>query len=403
MRADVFLVEAGLAATRSQAQRLIASGVQWRTTPLAPWTKVAKNGDEIPAGAEVQLLDASEAKYISRGGLKLEGALAATGVAVAGLRCLDVGQSTGGFTDCLLQAGAAQVIGVDVGQGQLHERLRSDARVVCVEGLNARALTAESLQTACEEALSEVIVEEEDNDTQPQAPYAWMRNGGQVGDDYDDSDDAKEQEIESFKAERSAKARAKADGSAPVERRRKPGTENVDITPVFDVVVGDVSFISQTLVLPAVAQVLRPHGHLLMLVKPQFELQPGQIGKGGIVRDKALYAEVEQRIRDCIANLGLTVKQWLDSPIEGGDGNHEFFVHAQQGAEIKLPAAPAPDAVDEDGDDAKPAVKKAAAKRPTRADIKAQRAKQELYVDPEAASFGQPGPARGKQKKRNER
>ena len=399
MRADVFLVDAALASTRSQAQRLIAAGVQWRTTPLAPWTKVAKNGDEIPAGAEVQLLDAAEARYISRGGLKLEGALAATGVQVAGLRCLDVGQSTGGFTDCLLQAGAAQVIGVDVGHGQLHERLHADARVVCVEGFNARALTPASLQAACDDALCEAIEDEEDNDTQPQAPYAWMRNGGQIYEAYDDSADAKEHDIEAFKAERAARARARQEGVAPVARRRKRGTENVDITPAFDVVVGDVSFISQTLVLPALAQVLKPHGHLLMLVKPQFELQPGQIGKGGIVRDQALYAEVEQRIRDCLAELGLTVQHWLDSPIEGGDGNREFFVHAQQGAEIKpLPVA-APEAVDED---AKPVAPKAAAKRPSRAAIAAQRAKQELYADPEAASFGQPGPARSKQKKRNE-
>jgi len=119
MRADVFLVDHGHASTRSQAQRLIASGVQWRNSPLLPWKKVQKNGDDIPVGAELQLLNLDEAKYISRGGLKLEGALAATGLQVAGLRCLDVGQSTGGFTDCLLQAGAAQVIGVDVGQGQL--------------------------------------------------------------------------------------------------------------------------------------------------------------------------------------------------------------------------------------------------------------------------------------------
>jgi 23S rRNA (cytidine1920-2'-O)/16S rRNA (cytidine1409-2'-O)-methyltransferase len=398
MRADVFLVEAGHASTRSQAQRLIASGVEWRLTPLAPWKKVAKNGDDIPAGAELKLLDAAEAKYISRGGLKLEGALSATGIAVKGLRCMDVGQSTGGFTDCLLQAGAAQVIGIDVGHGQLHERLKSDERVVCVEGFNARALTPELLEQACDEALCEVIEEEEDNDTQPVAPYAWMRNGGQVDEDYDDSDDAKEQDVENFKAERAAKAKAKAEGSAPVELRRRAGTEKIDITPAFDVVTGDLSFISLTLVLPSVVQVLKPHGQLLMLVKPQFELQPGQIGKGGIVRDKALYAEVEQRIRGCLEGLGLTVKQWLDSPIEGGDGNHEFFVWAQQGAEIK--AAVPVDAAE--AAPAKPATK-AAPKRPSRADIKAQRAKQELYEDPEVASFGQPGPARSKQKKRNER
>lgn len=399
MRADVFLVEAGHASTRSQAQRLIASGVEWRLTPLAPWKKVAKNGDDIPAGAELQLLDAAEAKYISRGGLKLEGALAATGIAVKDLRCLDVGQSTGGFTDCLLQAGAAQVVGVDVGHSQLHERLRSDERVICVESFNARTLTPESLEDACDEALCDVIEEEEDNETQPQAPYAWMRNGGQVDEDYDDSNDAKEQDIESFKAERVAKAKAKSEGVAPVELRRRPGTQNIDITPAFDFVTGDVSFISLTLVLPSVVQVLKPHGQLLMLVKPQFELQPGQIGKGGIVRDKALYVEVEQRIRECLTGLGLTVKQWMDSPIEGGDGNHEFFVWAEQGAEIK---APAPQAVVDEEATAKPAVK-SAPKRPSRADIKAQRAKQELYVDPEVASFGQPGPGRGKQKKRNER
>ena len=328
MRADVFLVEAGHAATRSQAQRLIAAGVQWRTMPLAPWTQVAKNGDDIPAGAQVQLLDASEAKYISRGGLKLEGALAAAGLQVSGLRCLDVGQSTGGFTDCLLQAGAAQVIGVDVGHDQLHERLKSDPRVVGVEGLNARAMTAESLVQGCEDALSEVIEEQEDNDTQPQAPYAWMRNGGMVDEDYDDSEDAKEQDIESFKAERAAKDKARADGTAPVERRRKPGTEDIDITPVFDFVTGDVSFISLTLILPQLVPLMGPGASLLMLVKPQFELQPGQIGKGGIVRDPALYAEVEQRIRACCNEVGLKVVGWYDSAIEGGDGNREFFVHA---------------------------------------------------------------------------
>ncbi len=332
MRADVFLVEKGHATTRSQAQRLIAAGVEWRLAPGMPWNKVAKNGDEIPEMAEVQLLDAAEAKYISRGGLKLEGALVATGVKVAGLRCLDVGQSTGGFTDCLLQQGAAQVIGVDVGHAQLHDKLRNDPRVVAVEGLNARSMTAESLVEACELALSEVIEEAEDNDTQPVAPYAWMRNGGMVDDEYDDSDDAKEQDVEAFKAERAAKAKARAEGALPVQRKRKAGTENVDITPEFDFITGDVSFISLTLILPALVPLLKADGTLLMLVKPQFELQPGQVGKGGIVRDPALYAEVEKRIRECCASVGLKVEKWLDSAIDGGDGNREFFVFARRGA-----------------------------------------------------------------------
>lgn len=331
MRADVYLVEKGHATTRSQAQRLIAAGVEWRLAPGLPWQKVAKNGDDVPEMAEVQLLDAAEAKYISRGGLKLEGALVATGVKVVGSRCLDVGQSTGGFTDCLLQQGAEQVIGVDVGHAQLHERLRNDPRVVCVEGLNARSMTADSLRDACEEALSEIVEEAEDNDTQPTAPYAWMRNGGLVDDEYDDSDDAKEQEIEEFKAERAAKAKAKVDGSMPVQRKRREGTQNIDITPEFDFITGDVSFISLTLILPALVPLLKPKGQLLMLVKPQFELQPGQVGKGGIVRDPALYAEVEQRIRECCKTVGLKVEQWMDSPIEGGDGNREFFVFARRG------------------------------------------------------------------------
>ena len=330
MRADVFLVDFGHAATRSQAQRLIAAGVQWRLSKGAPWQKVAKNGDDIPAIAEVELLDAAEAKYLSRGGLKLEGALAAAGLQVAGLRCLDVGQSTGGFTDCLLQHGAAQVVGVDVGHGQVHERLRADPRVICVEGLNARTLTLGALQQECELALSEVIEEVEDNETQPEAPYSWMRNGGLVDEQYDDSDDAKDKDIERFKSERAAKIQARAAGTLPVERRRRAECADVDTTPVFDMVTGDLSFISLTLVLPSLVPLLAPEGALLMLVKPQFELQPGQVGKGGIVRDPALYAVVEKRIRDCCAENGLAVQAWLDSPISGGDGNREFFVFARR-------------------------------------------------------------------------
>src|SRR5881392_2338253 len=127
MRADQLLVERGLAATRSQAQRLIAAGVRWHGP--RGWQPVAKNGDELPPQAEIELVDDAEARYVSRGGLKLEGALTASGIDVRGKRCLDVGQSTGGFTDCLL------------GHGELHDKLRHDARVVAIEKLNARELT----------------------------------------------------------------------------------------------------------------------------------------------------------------------------------------------------------------------------------------------------------------------
>ena len=385
MRADVFLVDHGHATTRSQAQRLIASGVEWRMSPLAPWKKVVKNGDDIPVGAELKLLDDAEVKYISRGGLKLEGALASTGLKVNGLRCLDVGQSTGGFTDCLLKHGAAQVIGVDVGQGQLHDSLRADVRVICVEGVNARSMTAEVLEDACEEVISERWEEEEDNSTQPQAPYAWMRNGGEVDEEYDDSNDAKDTEIEAFKAERAAKIKAREEGNVPTERRRKAEYADVDTTPEFDFITGDVSFISLTLVLPAVVRLLKPHGQLLMLVKPQFELQPGQVGKGGIVRDAALFKEVQERVTSCLQDLGLEVKGWMDSAIEGGDGNHEFFVHAVQGASIKNEGEPLPD---QPGAPAAKRVSRTVLRELKRIDV----------IDDEEDGYNVPGPARPKRK-----
>jgi 23S rRNA (cytidine1920-2'-O)/16S rRNA (cytidine1409-2'-O)-methyltransferase len=153
----------------------------------------------------------------------------------------------------LLKGGAAQVVGVDVGQGQLHPRLRSDPRVVCVEKCNARELTAGSL--------------------------------------------------------------AQASGQA--------------VEP-FDLIVGDLSFISQTLVWPAIVPLLNPGGAMLMLVKPQFELQPDHIGKGGLVKDASSYTLVQQRMRQACADQGLTLRDYFESPITGGDGNREFFVWACQ-------------------------------------------------------------------------
>lgn len=169
-----------------------------------------------------------------------------------GLCCLDVGQSTGGFTDCLLRHGAARVVGVDVGQGQLHERLRADPRVIAIERCNARELSAQRLREA----------------------------GG-------------------------------AAAAGP-----------------FELIVGDLSFISQTLVWPALVPLLAPGGQMLMLVKPQFELQPEDIGKGGIVRDAASHARVRRRIDQACSALGLRLRDYFDSTITGGDGNREYFVWA---------------------------------------------------------------------------
>ncbi len=328
MRADVFLVESGHASTRSQAQRLIGSGVEWRLGPGAPWTKVLKNGDDIPAGSELRLLDAAEARFVSRGGLKLDGALESLGVAVQGLQCLDVGQSTGGFTHCLLERGARRVVGVDVGHGQLHAQLRADPRVVCLEGLNARALMPEALQAAWEEAWSEPSAAAAEDDAEPDSPYRWMSGDGEVT-DYDDSDDVSDDDVE---ADLAREREAAVPSMEPATRRRLKAWAGESTVPLFELVTGDLSFISLTLVLPALVPLLAPGGHLLMLVKPQFELQPGQVGKGGIVRDAALYPVVEQRIRDCCASLGLVVCAWMNSPISGGDGNQEFFVYARRSA-----------------------------------------------------------------------
>ena len=248
MRADQLLVVRHLASSRSQAQRLIGNGLQWLQGEQ--WKTVGKNGDEIPADAELRLLDDSEARYVSRGGLKLEAALRRLGLSVAGMACLDVGQSTGGFTDCLLLQGATSVVGVDVGSAQLHPRLREDPRVFCVEKVNARSLVAADLA----------------------GPFASE----------------------------------------------------------FDLIVADLSFISQTLVLPAIVPFLKPAGTLLTLVKPQFELQPGQVGKGGIVKNSSLYPVIEKRLRDACAALGMTVTAWFDSLIAGGDGNREFFIAARK-------------------------------------------------------------------------
>ncbi|MDO4769221.1 MAG: TlyA family RNA methyltransferase [Brachymonas sp.] len=310
MRADQLLVQRGLAASRSQAQRLLAAGARW----LAPtgWKPLGK-GDDVPLDAQIELLDGAEARYVSRGGLKLEGALAATGLDVRGWHCLDVGQSTGGFTDCLLAHGAAHVTGVDVGHGQLHPRLAGDARVTAIERVNARHLNA--------------------------AVFAAADVGRAAS-------DAGRSDVDSLQAAReplAANDQAQANSDAAVANMPAM-SYSPNPAVAFDLIVGDLSFISLTLVLPVLAPLLKAKGQLLMLVKPQFELQPEHIGKGGIVRDEALYAQVEQRLRAACASAGLQVRQWLPSPIAGGDGNREFFIHAAREAGIAASQAAVPNA-----------------------------------------------------------
>lgn len=250
MRADQLLVAQGLAPSRSAAQRLIERGaVRW----LGPagWAVPRKAGEDLPTGCEIEVTDDAELRWVSRGGLKLDGALQVAGLSLQGRVCLDVGQSTGGFSEVMLAAGASAVVGVDVGHGQLHPRLKADARVSCLEGVNARHLSATQL-----------------GDAFPAGGYGFI--------------------------------------------------------------TGDLSFISLTLVWPALRALLAPGGDVLMLVKPQFELQPQHIGKGGLVKDAASYALVQERLTHAVSEQGWALQSYFESPIAGGDGNREFFIHARR-------------------------------------------------------------------------
>jgi 23S rRNA (cytidine1920-2'-O)/16S rRNA (cytidine1409-2'-O)-methyltransferase len=208
---------------------------------LVDGRKAEKPGAAVPTSCTIELL--ARPRFVGRGGLKLQAALDHFQVNPAGMVCLDVGASTGGFTDCLLQNGAAKVHAVDVGHGQLDWKLRNDPRVIVYEGLNARHLTL------------------------------------------------------------------------------------ADVGEPIDLAVCDVSFISLTLILPAVAPLLKPEAGMIVLVKPQFEAGREQVGKGGIVRDPQVQQAACDRVAEAVAALGF---RWsvTDSPIPGAEGNREILLHA---------------------------------------------------------------------------
>jgi 23S rRNA (cytidine1920-2'-O)/16S rRNA (cytidine1409-2'-O)-methyltransferase len=258
LRLDKLLVERGLVPSRERAQALILAG-----KVLVNEQKIEKSGAAVEPDVTLRLLG-DDLQYVSRGGLKLERALDHWHIDVNGLACLDVGASTGGFTDCLLQRGAARVIAVDTGYGQMDFRLRQDPRVRLLEKTNARYLTHEAL-------------------------------GGFV----------------SF-------------------------------------VAMDVSFISATLVLPAVIAAAFPNVNngetgvlarqgtnskedktVVVLVKPQFEAGREQVGKGGVVRDEAAQKAAVERVRQCLIQLGAQKTDHIDSPILGAEGNREFLLYAK--------------------------------------------------------------------------
>ena len=236
MRLDLLVFEKGLAETRQRAQSLIMAG-----KILVDQAVVDKPGVKVPPGACLAVKGEPMA-YVSRGGLKLEAALDALHLSPEGLTCMDVGASTGGFTDCLLQRGALKVYAVDVGYGQLAWKLRQDKRVVAIERTNIRNMAPDTL-----------------------------------------------------------------DG------------------PV-DLITIDVSFISLKIVVPAVLHLLKADGIILALIKPQFEVGKGNVGKGGVIRDPLVHERVIDALKDDFMHLGLQCGPVIPSPVLGPKGNQEFII-----------------------------------------------------------------------------
>jgi 23S rRNA (cytidine1920-2'-O)/16S rRNA (cytidine1409-2'-O)-methyltransferase len=252
LRLDKLLVDRGLAGSRERAQALILAG-----NVLVDGQKRDKAGAQVAADAPIRLLG-EDLKYVSRGGLKLERALEHWKIPVDGKVCFDVGASTGGFTDCLLQHGAAWVIAIDTGYGQMDFKIRQDPRVRLLEKTNARYLTREIVT-------------------------------------------------------------------------REIGTREI-MGENADLLVMDVSFISATLVLPAVVAAAFPEAaartgrQIVVLVKPQFEAGREYVGKGGIVRDETAQVGAVERVRECLVSLGCSSSDVIESPIRGAEGNREFLL-----------------------------------------------------------------------------
>ncbi|HEY1936965.1 MAG TPA: TlyA family RNA methyltransferase [Candidatus Angelobacter sp.] len=249
VRIDKLLVERGMVPSRERAQAMILSG-----RVLVNEQKIEKAGAVVEQDAVIRLLG-DDLKYVSRGGLKLEAALRDWKIDLRGRSCMDVGASTGGFTDCMLQHGAAKVLAIDTGYGQIHARLRSDLRVKLLEKMNARYLTAEDLTKA------------------------------EIG------------------------------------------------MPVSFIAI-DVSFISVTLVLPAVlnaafADKAGSRREAVILIKPQFEVGRELVGKGGIVKDEQAQQGAVRKVRQKVEELGGKNIELMDSPILGREGNREFLLHAE--------------------------------------------------------------------------
>jgi 23S rRNA (cytidine1920-2'-O)/16S rRNA (cytidine1409-2'-O)-methyltransferase len=243
-RLDAELIRRGLATSRTDAQASVAAGrVLVNGAP-------ADKSSRLVAAADAVVVEGPAPRFVGRGGEKLDAALGGFGIDVTGRDVLDVGASTGGFTDCLLQHGARRVVALDVGHGQLHPRIRDDERVVVLERTNVRDATPATV-------------------------------GGLV-----------------------------------------------------EMIVADVSFISLTVIVPILVTLCQPGSPMVLLVKPQFEAGRAEAARGrGVITDPAIHERVQATVTAALGAAGAKVVGWMDSPIRGGDGNRELFVHAVAGAQ----------------------------------------------------------------------
>ena len=293
-RLDILLVEKGLSSSRQQAQRLIQAGEVLVNDKL-----VDKAGTSVDVAADIRVKQRS--RFVSRGGEKLTKALDTFAIPVEGRICLDGGISTGGFTDCLLQAGAKLVYGVDVGYGQVDWRLRNDPRVIVCERTNLRYLTPEDLYGDSEKGTKRQV----DKGTRRGGDGETRRRGdgekGLIQDNHKQDNHKKK--------------------SPPLSQ-----TGEVHKTEFPDLAVVDVSFISLTKILPAVWKLLQPPREALLLVKPQFEVGKNLVGKKGVVRNPNDQADAIFQVLQTATDLGWSYKGLTWSPITGPAGNIEFLL-----------------------------------------------------------------------------
>jgi len=301
MRVDLLLVERGLVPSRERARALILAG-----RVLVREQKVEKAGVTVPVDVPIRLLGV-EQPYVSRGGFKLAAALAHWQINVQGRACLDMGASTGGFTDCLLQHGAAEVTAVDTGFGQIDLKLRNDPRVRLLERTNARFLKPGSLAAHANEKLN---------------------SGGKKCQGMTSPDAEKSQRIS--KKCLGTTGRSGLQPRLPQMQQNECGASAPEGTPELTLLVMDVSFISATLLLGPVLAAAPSLTEAVILVKPQFEAGRGHIGKGGIVRDPDAHQLAIDRVADCICSLGWQVVETIPSPITGAEGNREFLLYARR-------------------------------------------------------------------------